>query len=40
VVGAAGPFGSTIEGVEVVIDEQGETLLRNISVNDVSVNKL
>jgi hypothetical protein len=29
----AGAFDVTIEGVDVVQDEQGETLLRNISVN-------
>jgi hypothetical protein len=32
-------LGATITGVEVVQDEQGKTLLRNISVNGVSVDK-
>ena len=32
-------FGSTVSGVEVVMDEEGQTLLRNISVNGVTVNK-
>jgi hypothetical protein len=35
----AGAFGSTISGVDVVMDEEGDTLLRNISVNGVSINK-
>jgi hypothetical protein len=36
----AGAFGATItDGVQVVQDEQGETLLRNISVNGVAVDK-
>jgi hypothetical protein len=34
----AGAFGA-IAGVDVVLDEQGQTLLRNISVNGVAVNK-
>ncbi len=36
----AGQFGVTITGgVDVVQDEEGQTLLRNISVNGVSVDK-
>jgi hypothetical protein len=35
----AGAFGATMTGVDVVQDEQGQTQLRNISVNGVSVDK-
>jgi hypothetical protein len=35
----AGPFGASINGVDVVMDEQGQTLLRNITVNGVTVDK-
>ena len=35
----AGAFGAAIGGVDVVQDEKGQTLLRNISVNGVAVNK-
>ena len=38
-VGGVGAFGSTITGVDVVMDEQGQTLLRNISVNGVAISK-
>ena len=34
-----GAFGATIAGIDLVQDEQGQTLLRNISVNGVVVNK-
>lgn len=34
---AAGAFGSTMTGVDIVLDEQGQTLLRNISVNGVVI---
>jgi hypothetical protein len=39
VVGASGAFGSTMKGVDVVMDEEGQTLLRNLSVNGVVINK-
>ena len=29
----------TVDGIEVVMDEQGKTLLRNIAVNDVTIDK-
>lgn len=35
----AGNFGATITGVDVVQDEQGQTLLKNIKVNGVVVDK-
>jgi hypothetical protein len=35
----AGAFGATISGVDVVQDEEGQTLLRNISVNNIAVDK-
>jgi hypothetical protein len=35
----AGSFGAIITGVDVVQDERGQTLLRNISVNGVAVDK-
>jgi hypothetical protein len=38
-VGAAGAFGLPITGADVVMDEQGQTLLRNISVNGTSISK-
>jgi len=31
--------GATIDGIEVVMDEEGATLLRNITVNDLTVDK-
>jgi hypothetical protein len=34
-----GAFGATIASIDVVQDEEGQTLLRNISVNGVEVNK-
>jgi hypothetical protein len=36
----AGAFGSTMTGIDIVLDEQGQTLLRNISVNGVVVNEI
>ena len=36
---AAGTFGSIINGVDVMVDEQGQTLLRNITVNGLTVTK-
>ena len=38
-IGGVGAFGSTIAGVDVVMDEQGQTLLRNLSVNGVVIDK-
>jgi hypothetical protein len=38
-IGGAGAFGSVITGVDVVMDEQGQTLLRNLSVNGMVINK-
>jgi hypothetical protein len=35
-----GAFGSTMTGIDIVLDEQGKTLLRNISVNGVVVTKV
>jgi hypothetical protein len=35
----AGAFGATMSGIDIVLDEQGQTLLRNISVNGVAVDK-
>jgi hypothetical protein len=35
----AGNFGSTINGVAIVLDEEGQTQLKNISVNNVIVDK-
>jgi hypothetical protein len=34
-----GAFESTISGADVVMDEQGQTLLRNISVNGVAITR-
>jgi hypothetical protein len=34
-----GAFESTISGADVVMDEQGQTPLRNISVNGVAITR-
>lgn len=39
VIGAAGAFGHPISTVEVMRDEEGQSLLRNITVNDIVVDK-
>ena len=36
---AVGTFGSTITGADVVMDEQGQTLLRNITVDGIAITK-
>ena len=36
-VGAAAAFGPAINGLDIVMDEQGQTLLRNIKVNGVEI---
>ena len=38
-IGGIGAFGSVMNGVDVVQDEEGATLLRNISVNGVVIDK-
>ncbi len=38
-LGAGDAFGKTITGADVVMDEQGQTLLRNITVNGVAVSR-
>ena len=37
--GTVGAFAQVLEGVDVVMDESGRTLLRNITVNGVAVDK-
>ena len=37
VVGASGAFGKAITGLDIVMDEEGQTLLRNITVNGVEI---
>ena len=37
--GTVGEFAQAIKGVDVVMDESGQTLLRNITVNGVAVDK-
>ena len=37
--GTVGVFAQAIKGVDVVMDEEGQTLLRNITVNGVAVDK-
>jgi hypothetical protein len=34
-----GAFESTMTGIDIVLDETGQTLLRNISVNNVTIDK-
>jgi hypothetical protein len=38
-IGGVGAFDSVMKGIDIVQDEEGATLLRNISVNDVVINK-
>jgi hypothetical protein len=38
-IGGVGAFDSVIKGIDIVQDEEGQTLLRNISVNDVVIDK-
>ena len=38
-IGGIGAFGSVLNGVDLVQDEEGATVLRNISVNGVVIDK-